>query len=509
MAERPYKHADTVRDLEPIKAAAPVRTPQLTILSHPDMARVGEVFRLRQRTVLLSRLEPAFAPPGLGDGPHAEPLADQRVSRRPLAITVEASGGIRLDATAAGSSVQLDGEPVDPVLQVSPDRLDRGAVLTLGHSVALLLHRTLPPGARSARHGLLGDSVAVDALRVEIDRVARLEVPVLLRGESGSGKELVARALHDASPRAKGPFVAVNMAAIATTTATSELFGHIRGAFTGAARDHDGFFARADGGTLFLDEIGETPSELQPMLLRVLETGEVTPVGGARPRTVNVRVVAASDADLEGQGFRAPLLHRLSGYVIRVPSLRDRKDDIGRLFHAFLRQELEAAGLLDRLEPRTSGKPLVPPALMSVLCAHGWPGNVRELRNVARQLAIASQDHDQLPIPTGLAGPPRTITHRPSAAPAKPRVLTDDEMVEALEAHHWKPGPTAEALGISRTTLYALIDRSPRVRKARDLEPQELRAALKAAGGDLDAVAATLRVSKRGIQLRLKELDAD
>jgi two-component system nitrogen regulation response regulator GlnG len=176
---------------------------------------------------------------------------------------------------------------------------------------------------------------------------------VLLRGETGTGKELAARALHDAGPRRRRGFLAVNMGAVPPTLAAAELFGAARGAFTGADQKRIGYFTRADGGTLFLDEIGETPAEVQILLLRALDNREIQPVGGGDPQPVDVRLIAATDADLEGAmaavRFRSTLLHRLSGYEIFLPQLRDRREDFGRLFLHFLSQELEATGQTGRL----------------------------------------------------------------------------------------------------------------------------------------------------------------
>jgi two-component system nitrogen regulation response regulator GlnG len=301
----------------------------------------------------------------------------------------------------------------------------------------------------------------------------------------------------------------------------------VRGAFTGAVRDHDGFFSRAHGGTLFLDEIGDTPAELQPMLLRVLETGELQRVGGTRRERVDVRVVAATDQDLDamlGAGFRAPLFHRLSGYTIALPPLRDRRDDIARLFVAFAAAELTTTGDAEQLAPRTEVEPpYITTELATRLVLHGWPGNVRELRNVTRQIVIASRGSDVLALPeftrpkaTPAAALPvvsvpaapaeAVVPVRPAPPAFRPSQMDDDALIAALEAHAWKPGPTAEALGISRTTLYAMIERSPRIRKARDVPEDELLRQLAGAGGDLDLVAERLHVSKRGLQLRLKEI---
>ena len=201
--------------------------------------------------------------------------------------------------------------------------------------------------------------------------------------------------------RRERPFVAVNMGAIPPSLAAAELFGAEKGAFTGANRARRGFFRSADGGTLFLDEIGETPSEVQGMLLRVLETGEIQPVGSENPRKVNVRVLAATDARLEmeiAEGrFRAPLLHRLNGFEIRLPPLRERLDDLGRLLLHFLRQEMENLG--ENFSLVASGNPRgpwLPAPLVAQLAMGHWPGNVRQLLNITRQLVIGNRGAQQL-----------------------------------------------------------------------------------------------------------------
>ena len=273
-----------------------------------------------------------------------------------------------------------------------------------------MLHRMPPAPARETdRFGLIGDSAAVAQVRADIRRVADLEVAVLLRGETGTGKELVARAIHRSSARRSRPYLAVNMGAIPPALAAAELFGAARGAFTGADQRRAGYFSQAHGGTLFLDEIGETPAEVQALLLRALETGEVQPLGAEAPRRVDVRVLAATDADLEASiaagRFRAPLLHRLNGYEIRLPALRERREDFGQLFFAFLRQELEAMGEGERLEdPGPRGTPWLPAPVVARLAAADWPGNVRQLRNVARQIAIGNRGAAEAVLPPAVLG---------------------------------------------------------------------------------------------------------
>jgi two-component system nitrogen regulation response regulator GlnG len=493
--------------------------PGLTILHHPDMGRVGERVALPElasaREVRLSRLEPLFAAPG---ETARRPLADPFLSRQPVRL-VPAEGGVRLVCSDATTPALADGMPVADERLCSAEDLEGGVVLVLTERVVLLLHLLNPsPPKGVPSFGMVGESPSLVRVRQEIRQLADLGAPVLLRGETGTGKELVARAIHRAGPRRSRPFVAVNMGAIPATLAAAELFGAAKGAFTGAERRQSGYFQRADGGTLFLDEIGEMPPEVQTALLRTLESGEVQPVGAAQARRVDVQVIAATDADLEAeiaaQKFRAPLLHRLSGYELCLPALRERRDDVGRLLVHFLRQELETVGEGHRLEdPGPEGQPWLPALLVARLAGCRWPGNVRQLRNVARQLVAASHGQPEAritaPIERLLEDAP------PPAPPARSRArrafrsaeeIDEDELLSALAANRWRLQPTAAQLGISRTSLYRLIDRSPEVRKPRDLSREEIERCHQRCGGNLEAMVDELRVSRKGLRRRMTQL---
>jgi two-component system response regulator HydG len=241
-------------------------------------------------------------------------------------------------------------------------------------------------GDRSAYAALIGRSAPMRALYELLERVAHSPAPVLVRGESGSGKELVARALHFEGPRKDGPFVAVNCTAIPNALLESELFGHVKGSFTGATTPRRGLFLEADGGTLFLDEIGDMAPELQAKLLRVLEDGEVRAVGADASRKVDVRVVAATHQELEARvregRFRQDLFYRLNVVPLHVPPLRERREDIPVLVEHFVAQSRKR-------NPRARLAGFSPEALAALATAP-WPGNVRELENLVERLAVVT-----------------------------------------------------------------------------------------------------------------------
>jgi two-component system nitrogen regulation response regulator GlnG len=494
--------------------------PALTILHHPDVARVGERVRLADlqlgRAVPLSRNEPDFAAPG---GGASRALLDPFVSRRPIHLAPAPGGAIAIDAKGPG--VTIDGEAVTASRIVPRAALDHGVVLELADRIVLLLHLVGEPRGAVAELGLVGQHESIDDLRRDLLRVADLEVPVLVRGETGTGKELVARAVHAASRRAAGAFISVNVAAIPPATAASELFGHTRGAFTGADAARAGYFDRAAGGTLFLDEIGATPTEIQPMLLRALESREIQPLGSAQPREVDVRLVAATDADLERAiadgSFRSAVLHRLEGYQLFVPPLRERREDIGRLLLHFLRRELDAIGELGRLSPAdAAAAPWLPAPFVARLVRHDWPGNVRQLRNVVRQLCISSRGLQRARVDDRLERllgppPPDDPALEPAAGEepgASPDGISDDRVMAALRDHDYRIADAAAALGVSRSGLYNRIKDSPRFRQAKDLTRDEIERSRERCAGDVTRMARELEVSRRALVTRMRELDA-
>jgi two-component system nitrogen regulation response regulator GlnG len=502
----------------------------LTLVSHPVATRAGERLLLHGlaagREVALSRNAPDFARPG---EPLGLPLGDPFMSRRPLVLAPTPGGGVRVTVPEDGTKVVVAGEPLQGSRELLPEALAAGVPLELAGRVVLLLHLAVPSAHKAPDLlGMVGESAGIRRVREHIQQISDLNVPVLIRGETGTGKELVARAIHQHSPRKAKPFVSVNLGAIPKELAAAELFGAKKGAFTGATSDRDGFFGAAQGGTLFLDEVGEASPEVQVMLLRVLETGELYPVGSRTPVATDVRLLAATDANLEEQirdgRFKAPLMHRLAGYEIRIPPLRERREDLGALFLHFAREELEALGEAHKLAPSDPyAEPWLPAAVAVRLLRHPWPGNIRQLRNLTRQLVIGSRSQPRLQLEPRLAeeleaATPRPVPHpapraeaspAPEEAPAARRKSTDvteAELVEAMRQSDWDVKAAADRLGIPRSSIYDLIERSPELRLAGDLSVEELTGAFEACGGDLDALVRRLQVSRRALMRRLKEL---
>ncbi|MBT3340813.1 MAG: sigma-54-dependent Fis family transcriptional regulator [Planctomycetes bacterium] len=244
----------------------------------------------------------------------------------------------------------------------------------------------LPDAGLPSQYGMIGESTAMQTVFKLLGRMVRTDAPVLVLGESGTGKELVARALHDGGARRKSPFVAVNCAAISPQLLESELFGHVKGSFTGAHRDRKGYAEAADGGTLFLDEIGDMQSDLQAKLLRFLQAGEIRPVGGNVIKHVNVRIVAATNQDLlqnaRAGAFREDLYYRLAVLVLNLPALREREGDV-----ALLAQHILAHNEKDNLPTGKLSKSAV-----ELLVGFDWPGNIRQLQNeLTRAAAFATE----------------------------------------------------------------------------------------------------------------------
>ena len=366
------------------------------------------------------------------------------------------------DRDAIGARLRNPAEQHDPLtlhletgnprwldITVSPHPRDNEKRILLFHDTTEIhdLRRLLDEKARF--HNLVGSSPSMMQVYQLVRDIARVEATVLIEGETGTGKELIARAIHFSSARKKGPFIAANCAGFTDSLLGSQLFGHKRGAFTGAVGDQAGLFESADGGTVFLDEIGDIPLNVQTSLLRVLQEKEVTRLGEAKPRKVNVRVLAATHHNLSEDvvrgTFRTDLFYRIRVARIQLPPLRDRRDDIPLLASAFLGQIRAAMG---------KGVNQISPEALRLLLTYAWPGNVRELKNAIEFAAISCKGRRIEP-----ADLPPEVSRSQPHAPASTVVhqTGHDERTQLLRALNQASGNRSEAaklLGMSRATLY-------------------------------------------------------
>jgi DNA-binding NtrC family response regulator len=435
------------------------RTPRLLLVDDDRAFRLSTAELLRQDGYeVATAAEAGEASERLAEGPVDLVLLDVRMPRigglgilealrlrgeRVPVLMISGFGTIQtaVEALKLGADDFLT-KPVDPEL--------------LSRKVAELL--ALRPAAwdEFSSLGMVGRSAAMKRVYEAVRRVAPSDTTVLVTGETGTGKELVARAIHDLSDRASGPFLAVNCAGLAEGVLESELFGHVRGAFTGAAGDREGLFRAAEGGTLLLDEVGDMSQRLQQRLLRVLQEREVTPVGASRPVPVDVRIVAATRRDLRAEAeagrFRDDLYYRLAVFPIELSPLRERHGDVPLLVEAAL-DRLRSRSRLPTPEGCT-------PAAIRILRAWRWPGNVRELLGVIESAAIRSDGQpigvEHLPAElrgSSAPGPGRADDEERYAAPDDVRAERA-AIAAALEAAGGHREKAARMLGMSRTTLW-------------------------------------------------------
>ncbi len=389
-----------------------------------------------------------------------------------LRVGGEVVGILTLDALEPGALDAIDPEVLQLFVALAAAAVQTAEMINALRRAAdrqgRVAHHLLAESMRRGGGEILGRSDAMEALRQDILTVAASELTVLVTGETGTGKELVARTIHARSARSSQPLIYINCAALPESIAESELFGHVQGAFSGAVRERMGKFELADGGTLFLDEIGEMPLSVQPKLLRALQFGEIQRVGSDRQLTVDVRVIAATNRDLEAaveaHGFRADLYHRLSVYPIQVPPLRDHIGDVPLLTGHFLDQARARMGKKLRLgaEARES------------LASYDWPGNVRELEHVIARAAVrAARADSDAPVITIQT---HQLSLNPSAAPAPTRPAGEPhpepvDFVAAVDAYKTRlirdaldrsDGNWAEAareLSLDRSNLHRLARR--------------------------------------------------
>ena len=379
-------------------------------------------------------------------------LTDPSVSRHHATLELEDAGVRVIDAGSRNGTI-VDG------LRVQDTYARPDSTLVLGKTtIRLRLVNDVvdvPPSKRDRVGGLIGNSVAMRQVFTLIERVAPTDTTVLIEGETGTGKELVAEAIHDESRRAEKPFIVFDCSAIAASLVESELFGHTKGAFTGAVGDRIGAFEAADGGTLFLDELGELPIDMQPKLLRLLEKQEVKRVGSNQTHKVDVRVVAATNRNLAEEvakgRFREDLFYRLAVVRIPVRPLRERAEDIPLLVRHFEAQ----------LVARSATKASVPPDVVAQMTTQAWPGNIRELRNaVARTLAIGA--------PTPSSANPRSTQRSPTNADGDlraeidlsvPLIVARDRILEEFEKAYLEAALAESGGNVTRAAEIAGVNR--------------------------------------------------
>ena len=503
--------------LTSLSCALPERRLVLTVVFHPDSSLIGarSLLPVDDERVQLGRHHPLFITHKCETHEAARALNDPYVSREALTIRVM-RGGVTLSRCDGACRCRVNGSELASPQKYSAADVGDGISIFLAHGVVLLLGYTLvpSPGAdavprEAVAHAMVGGSSYMEALRAQIRRAGGADDDVLILGETGTGKELVAQAIHSASSRGRAAMVAVNMAAIPSGLAPTLLFGNAKGAYTGALGAARGYFEQAEGSTLFLDEVGDTPAEIQAQLLRALQQREIQPVGGPTKK-VNVRVVSATDADLDSDscGFKGALRHRLGACEIRLKPLRDHREDIGELAWTFLTDVCREQGK-QALLPQPDGaatETALWAELFHLLLNYHWPGNIRELANRLRQLMYACDDTLAVPaeLLVTLAGA-SSIAEDAYAKVASVVDVTEVDLDSALVAADYQVTEVARTLGVSRQSVYRHIERSKELRLAADIPMSELLETIKQCAGDLAATAQQLKVSPKALRGRLRE----
>jgi len=556
--------------------------PRLRVLYHVDIDRIGAVSLPNPALesgawMVVGRREPLFVDPrpeGL-----ERPLDDPTVSRDQLMIRWLAED-LRFEVQRPESSrrrvgvLDLDGEEGDwdesgvvgGMELTGTVRLAPGSCLVIEGRVLLGLEVVSGPfeGPSAARLGLVGESEVMWQLRRDILEVAEFRHPALLLGPTGAGKEVVAHAIHEHSARARSAFVTVNCAALPEHLVESLLFGHKKGAFTGADHSAPGRFRAADQGTLFLDELGEMPLHVQPKLLRAVQDGKVAPVGEHGTVDVDVRLIAATNRDpvqeIEGRRLREDLFHRLSAHILHLPPLVERRFDIPELFMHFLRRLRAEHEKLDWLwEGGRQWRRTIPMSFMVDLMSAPWLGNVRELQNVAARMArrnltagafqapaisASRSSHSELTVvprpavaPTspqagsgehdlallGAASEVLDLAHKTVAKLISPAELEDlmkrgggeatevsaelsacasERLLALLTAHEFRQRAVAAELDVSPSTLIKLMQQFS-IPRPSDLSLVDIESTIDAVGGDVELAARQLKVSSQGLRKRL------
>lgn len=499
----------TLDPIEPSVSCAEEASPEVVVidvLAHPDLRRVGDRSVVFEGRVDVGRIGPLFAP--MDGGTSARSLDDPCVSRQQFSLSYDRVArrfGVTTTTAARrplrvfdvhGRPIATDGSSIAP-----------GCLVAVGDRLLLSVDvRSLP---LTPPLGMIGRSRELDALRGQTVAYARLAQSVLIGGPSGAGKERIARALHGASARAGGPFVAINCAALPDALTEGELFGHVRGAFSGASGARDGLFVEADGGTLLLDEVGELPLSAQAKLLRVLQERRVRPLGGSGDRPVDVWVLAATHRDLRAEvttgRFREDLYARLACLSLTVPALEARPTDVPLLFTSFLLRHAKDHPELARRWVRSADvRPgPVPMDFMLSLLGARWPLNIRGVEHLANHVAAAVLEHGTIDWGEWLSA------SEAEPAPAAPAIEgtrpSAEELRSVFEACEHVTQRVAKRLGVSHTTIDRWM-RDVGILRPRDLPAEVIESALSEAEGEVRAAAKALQVSERGLRLRLREL---
>jgi two-component system nitrogen regulation response regulator GlnG len=496
----------------------------LTIAYHPDTSRVGEVMPLMEflsgQRCELNRETDGFRKPG---ETASRALGTDFISRKSVVFEAPKNGGMQISCEE-GVPAKIEGKELSGKISCIHADLQKGIVIVLGNAIVLLFHfldKSILQSNALPCLGFIGNSTAMNKTRRSILYAADASNPVLIRGETGVGKELAAIAIHEQSARKKKNLITINIAGIPVGLAASELFGQKKGAFPDAKEDKRGAFSLADGSTLFMDEIGDISHDIQMLILRAVEYGEIQVVGGS-PQKVNVRLIAATDSDLEQlmeEGrFKRPLFERLQETIVTILPLRERREDIGVLFFHFFRTALASNQELDKLDKQLEAENLwFPTELMEKLINYSWPGNIRELRNFASQIAAVNRGETHFVMSEALwrkligsdsTPAPNTILQAPkSEIPRRSVVdISDAEILNALKQNSFNITNAADTLGVTPQRLHDRINESPDLPKAGRLTLEQVVACRTLFNGDIEQMAAHLQVSSKGLKLRMKQL---
>ncbi len=478
----------------------------LTIIWHPEHERIGDQAIVTGQHFSLSRYQPAFCKPEQ----NGLPLGYAGISRAPLEFAIDDQGAVILNAPNSRMQVEINGKTLQGNCQLSSEQINNGVIIGLGRAILLCLHWLTALPKNNAIEGLIGVSSNIQKVRDQIHQIAPTDHGVLVLGETGTGKEVVAQAIHSLSQRKHKSLVSVNMAALNEDLAAADLFGAVKGAYTGAQTARNGYFQEAEDATLFLDEIGNAPASVQPMLLRVLETNDYRPLGATKDLKTTARIFAATDQDLYGGGFNPALLRRLESFVINLPPLRNRREDLGVLI-IHLMQSPSLANIADQNLSFT---------LLTQFATYDWPGNIRQLRHFLKRVLIGMAANEPTSFGSLINIPVQRITYSaeptnaytPSAPSSvekqtrkKLNELSEEDVLAALEENEWNIQSAAQALGISRPSMYKLMEVNSKIRRVEKIPAEEIQQAWQASNSDIEACASLLKTPAEALRRCLRQ----